>query len=231
MAAIASIDPTIDWLMTASEPVVRYRALVDLLGVPHDDSRATNLAHSIADGPIVSALMSGQEADGGFGRHPYSKWTGGHWRLVSLMDLGVPADLDGARAAIEPVFRWLTGKAHRGNVPVIAGLARRCASQEGNALAVAVHFGMAGDARSRLLAESLAAGSGPTAAGTATGERRRTIPRSTNPCPRCAAWPPMDARRANDGPSTRRTARPSSSSGTVSCSRSGRASRSDHARC
>lgn len=156
MAAIARLDPAVEWLLRADEPVIRYRALVDLLGVPLGDGRVADARRAIPSGPIVSALLSGQDARGGFGRHPYSKWTGGHWRLVSLMDLGAPADLDGTRAAIEPVFSWLTGAAHRSSVAVIAGLARRCASQEGNALAVAVHFGMADDTRSRLLAESLA---------------------------------------------------------------------------
>jgi hypothetical protein len=44
----------------------------------------------------------------------------------------------------------------RQQVKVIDGLARRCASQEGNALAVACRLGMAGDPRAELLARSLA---------------------------------------------------------------------------
>jgi len=40
-------------------------------------------------------------------------------------------------------------------VPVIDGLARRCASQEGNALAVCCRLGLAEDERVRLLADSL----------------------------------------------------------------------------
>jgi hypothetical protein len=155
MTVIAGRDPAVDWLLDADEPLIRYRTLVDVLGERRDDARASDLRRAIPHGLIVRALLSGQEVDGGFGRHPYSKWTGGHWRLVSLMDLGAPPDLPRVREAIEPVFRWLTGRSHISNVPVIAGLARRCASQEGNALAVAVHFGMAGDERSRQLAESL----------------------------------------------------------------------------
>jgi hypothetical protein len=150
-----ALDPGIEWLLGAEEPVIRYRALVDLLDAPLDDPRVADARRDIPDGPIVGALLAGQSGDGGFGRHPYSKWAGGHWRLVSLADLGVPADLPGARRAIEPVFDWLTGHGHRARLPRIAGLVRRCASQEGNALFVAVHFGLADDPRSRLLAESL----------------------------------------------------------------------------
>src|SRR5437870_3216486 len=152
---LAPRDEGVDWLLRSEEPLIRYRALVDLLAVSDGDPEVIEARRRIPEGAIVRALLSGQQSDGGFGPHPYAKWAGGHWRLVSLMDLGAPADLPGARKAIEPVFRWLMGRAHRSNVPTIAGRARRCASQEGNALAVAVHFGLEEDARTRLLAESL----------------------------------------------------------------------------
>jgi hypothetical protein len=87
--------------------------------------------------------------------HPYGKWRGAHWRLVSLVELGVPAGEPRCVAAAETVLDWLTGAGHRRGVKVIDGLARRCASQEGNALAVCSRLGLAGDPRVRLLAESL----------------------------------------------------------------------------
>src|SRR5215218_1248236 len=59
-------------------------------------------------------------------------------------------------AAASTVLDWLTSRSHRRSVQVIDGLARRCASQEGNALAVACRLGMAGDPRAELLARSLA---------------------------------------------------------------------------
>jgi hypothetical protein len=46
---------------------------------------------AVLDGPKVSALLAGQRANGGFGGHTYTKWGGAHWRLVSLVELGVPA--------------------------------------------------------------------------------------------------------------------------------------------
>jgi hypothetical protein len=93
--------------------------------------------------------------DGGFGGHPYKKWTGAHWRLVSLVELCVPAGHPPALAAAETVLGWLTGEGHRRGVKVIDGLARRCASQEGNALAVCSRLGMAEDPRVEQLARSL----------------------------------------------------------------------------
>jgi hypothetical protein len=59
------------------------------------------------------------------------------------------------QAAASTVLDWLTGRSHRRRVQVIDGLVRRCASQEGNALAVACRLGMAGDPRAELLARSL----------------------------------------------------------------------------
>jgi hypothetical protein len=62
------------------------------------------------------------------------------------------------REAVEPVLRWLGGAPARPRAlkgPVIEGLARRCASQEGNGLFVAVHLGLADEPRVRVLVESL----------------------------------------------------------------------------
>ena len=58
-------------------------------------------------------------------------------------------------AAAGTVLAWLTGASHRSRVKTINGLARRCGSQEGNALAVCCRLGLADDPRVQLLAESL----------------------------------------------------------------------------
>lgn len=141
--------PVIDWLLESSEPAIRRLVRRDLLDEAADDE-------DVLSGPIVQALLDGQADDGGFGRHAYNKWVGAHWRLISLVELGIPAGEPRALAAADTVLAWLTGPSHRRNVPVIEGLARRCGSQEGNALAVASRLGMAGsDPRVAQLAESL----------------------------------------------------------------------------
>jgi hypothetical protein len=110
----------------------------------------------IPTGPVIRTLLSGQKADGGFGVHPYQKWTGAHWRLVSLVELGIPSGFRPAVKATDLVLKWLLGEAHLRNVPKIDGRYRRCASQEGNALAVCSRLGLAEDPRVVRLADSLA---------------------------------------------------------------------------
>lgn len=140
-------QPAVEWLLASKEPAIRALARRDLVGEEPDEP--------ILEGRIARTLLRGQKRDGGFGVHPYKKWDGAHWRLVSLVELGVPAGEPRAVAAASTVLEWLTSPGHRRGVRVIDGLARRCASQEGNALAVASRLGLADDPRVELLARSL----------------------------------------------------------------------------
>jgi hypothetical protein len=87
--------------------------------------------------------------------HPYQKWTGAHWRLVSLVELAIPRTHPKAVKATNQVLQWLTSKGHCDGIKVINGLTRRCASQEGNALGVCSYLGIAEDPRVTQLATSL----------------------------------------------------------------------------
>ncbi len=147
--------PTIRWLLEPEDPSARYLALVDLLGVSPRAPEARRAAAAIPRSPLVRGLFEGQKPDGGFGVHPYGKWTGAHWRLVSLVELGIPSGLVEAHAAYEDVLRWLHGSGHVASLRQIAGRWRCHASQEGNALAVGVRLGLAGDPRVVALAERL----------------------------------------------------------------------------
>jgi len=160
-------DPAIQWLLNSNDPSVRYLTLIDVLDTPRN-SRAVKTARAqIPDSPRVRTLFAGQQAarrssdqslaihPGGFGVHPYKKWDGAHWRLVSLVELGIPADDPRARIAIDQVLHWLTGETHRRSIRRLHGLTRRCASQEGNALAVCSRLRLIDDPRVRYLAESL----------------------------------------------------------------------------
>ena len=148
-------NPAIAWLLKSEDPSVRYFTLTGLLDKPEKSPDVEKTQSLIPTGPRVSTLLDGQQSDGGFGVHPYQKWTGAHWRLVSLVELGVPSGFRPAVKATELVLKWLLGEAHLSNVPRLNGRYRRCASQEGNALAVCSRLGLAEDPRVARLAESL----------------------------------------------------------------------------
>src|SRR5712692_5676500 len=152
---MAAEDPAVKWLLESGDPSISYLTLTEILDRPSDSKEVLASKNEIPNGPIVKTLLSGQQADGGFGVHPYQKWTGAHWRLVSLVELGIPSGFRPAVKATDLVLKWLLGEAHLGNVPKINGLYRRCASQEGNALAACSRLGLAEDPRVVKLAESL----------------------------------------------------------------------------
>ena len=101
---------------------------------------------------MIAGLLRGQRADGSFGVHPYTKWGGAHWRLVSLVELGVPRTNRSARAAANTVLDWI---ATPSRPFVVAGKERRHASMDGNPLAAACRLGMAKDPRVRRLVDVL----------------------------------------------------------------------------
>jgi hypothetical protein len=98
----------------------------------------------------IEALL----ADGWQRYHPYKKWQGAHWRLLSLCELGVRDDPRPA-PMIDAALDWLTNDRHRARIATIDGRTRRCASQEGNALLAATLLGYATDPRATVLARSL----------------------------------------------------------------------------
>jgi len=101
---------------------------------------------------MIAKLVAGQQPDGGFGVHPYSKWKGAHWRLISLVELGVPRTSLEANRAADHVLDWIAAPSEP---LVIDGRERRHASMEGNALAVSCRLGKHRDKRVRHLVEVL----------------------------------------------------------------------------
>ena len=84
-------DPAVDWLLGFGDPSVRYLTLTEVLDEPLDSREARTARKQIPNGSIVKTLLAGERPDGGFSVHPYvPKWTGTHWRLVSLVELGIP---------------------------------------------------------------------------------------------------------------------------------------------
>jgi hypothetical protein len=91
------------------------------------------------------------QSDGRFGVGPYHKWDGGHWRLVSLADLRYPAGDERLRPAIDAELDWALSLRPQW----VDGRARRCASQEGNAIGACCRLGFGGDERIGRLVDRL----------------------------------------------------------------------------
>jgi hypothetical protein len=149
-------DPAVRWLLTSDDPSIRYLTLTEVLGLSPGRGRARAAAADVLEGPRMRALLGGQREDGDFGVHPYRKWTGAHWRLISMVDLAIPAEEPRAIAAAETVLKWFgRANASPGHVREVRGRFRACASMEGNALGACSRLGMAKDERVTALAEAL----------------------------------------------------------------------------
>lgn len=150
MTASQATD-AVAWLLRSREPAVRYRTLTKLLGRTGEEPDVAAAQAAIPDGPAVRTLLADQGPDGLFGGAPYRKWTGGHWRLVSLADLRYPPGDERLRSVIDTELAWAT----RLQVTWVNGLARRCASQEGNAIGACCRLGFHDDERVAVLVQRL----------------------------------------------------------------------------
>lgn len=146
-----------DRLLASEEASIRFKIRVRLLSEDEDSHSIRALRKEIAKSPRIEALLSDRDEEGRIrpARHPYKKWTGAHWVLATLADIGYPP----GDKTIEPIRNqvfdyWLAPyhlkeepydqapPRHREKgVPVVRGRARRCASQQGNALFSAVRLG------------------------------------------------------------------------------------------
>ena len=108
--------------------------------------------------PVVKGLLADLKDSSS---RPYAKWRGAHWRLVSLVELGCPAGEPRVIAVCQAVLDHWSDPLRLAVSPVVEGLVRRHASQEGNAVAVACRLGLAEDPRVALLVDGLLASQWP----------------------------------------------------------------------
>jgi hypothetical protein len=90
-------------------------------------------------------LLAGLERGGAALADPYRKFSGSHWRLVSLADLRFPAGDARLEPALDAELDWALTRGAKARL--IDGLHRHCASQEGNALFAACRLGLGADPR------------------------------------------------------------------------------------
>lgn len=150
-----SNDPAVARLLNSSDPSVRYLTLTEVLREPQSAPHVAAARRAIAKGQKVRALLAGQKRDGGFGVNSYAKWSGGFWRLVALVELGMPPGDRRVRALADRVLRWVEGERGAMAPVVIEGRVRAHATQDGYVLAALSLLGLVKSARVKRLAEHI----------------------------------------------------------------------------
>jgi hypothetical protein len=126
--------------------------LVEVVGEPDHAEVVRSTKAQIVNGHRIRALLDGQRPDGGFGEDPYVKWTGAFWRLVSLVELRVPASDAKVRRVADIVLDWLSSETL---FETVDGRPRIHAAIPGYAVACSSFLGMATDQRVRALVDVL----------------------------------------------------------------------------
>jgi hypothetical protein len=144
----------IEKLLRSPEPSIRYKVRVGVLGEDQESRAMKRLRNEIRKSDRVQRLLSERRPDGTIPHGAYSKWRGAHWVLAALADIGYPSGDASLIPLREQVLGWLLSDKHIQSVPIIDGRARRCGSQEGNALYALVTLGLA-DERVAGLADNL----------------------------------------------------------------------------
>lgn len=154
-------DPIVDIvekLLRSTEPSIRYKTKVLVLGESMNSMQIRKLRQEIKRSRRVRALLKNRNRRGELEpvKQVYKKWQGAHWVLASLADIGYPEGDESLRPMIDQLFDlWLSPvfvnseirdteqPAYKDKaVPVVHGRARRCASQQGNALYSALALGI-----------------------------------------------------------------------------------------
>ena len=155
----------IDRLLNSTEPSLRYKTLVNVLGESQTSKKVKETREEIRNSPRVKALLSRYKNGKITGaRHLYEKWQGSHWIFASLADLGYPENdkfLYPMRDEVcgywvRPGFyeEYETNKKSKvygkTGVPKVDGRYRRCGSQQGNALYSSIKLGLDNDLAHKL---------------------------------------------------------------------------------
>jgi hypothetical protein len=144
----------------SDDPVLAYKARLlaawPLAGLQEASEEAEALRGGIATSPMALALLSGREPDGTIRTHPYKKWQGPHWTLVSLALIDYPPGDRSLLPMMEQVYAWLLAREIPGRrtPPGQESRARFCASMEANAIWYSIRLGL-DDERTAQLARTL----------------------------------------------------------------------------
>ncbi len=138
-------------LFLQNEPALAWKMAVNLQGRGTDSTEAQQAAKEVRNSPLVRTLLENRDNTG----HAYRKWTGSHWILSLLADLGSQAGDESLRPLMEETFTcWLNAWHDKRHTSLMDGRYRRCASQEGYAAWSSLRLGFA-DSRTEQLISRL----------------------------------------------------------------------------
>lgn len=137
------MEPIVEKLLASPEPSIKYKMMVNVMGISRRSPAIWKLQQEIKSSPRVTKLLSLRTKSGKFPIHPYSKWRGAHWTLSVLADIGYPSGDEELIPLREQILDWLFGKSHQKHIVSIDGRTRRCASQESNAAYSLLTLGLA----------------------------------------------------------------------------------------
>jgi hypothetical protein len=148
------MDTVIRRLLDSEEPAVRYKVMVNVLDRDPESAKCRQLRQEIKESPRAQTLLAEVAPPSDLDPGPYRKWTGAHWILADLADIGYPPGDEALIPLRQQIYDWLFGQKHQRKITTINGRVRRCASQEGNALYYLLALGLA-DGRTDELAARL----------------------------------------------------------------------------
>jgi hypothetical protein len=135
-----------------AEPALAWKLAVNVEGNDPDSPDARKAAEEVKESELVHGLLKARLPNGRTRHQTYFKWTGAHWILSLLADLGYPPGDESLRPMMEQTFdSWLSEDHLRKHVRVLDGRVRRCGSQEGNAAWSSLRLGFADDRTTELV--------------------------------------------------------------------------------
>ncbi len=142
-------DRVLDWLLEGDQPSVRYLALTQLLGRKPSDPEVRATKAKIPTAGWAAEILARRDPGGWWGRdrHPmWPKYTGTHWNLLALSDLGATRAIPAVRRSAEYWMR--KSPLEGGGVGGMSGVhGHHCYT--GNMLRALIRFGYGDDPRVR----------------------------------------------------------------------------------
>jgi hypothetical protein len=137
------MDALIQRLLNSDEAAVRLNLLVKVLGEADASPRVQAAREAVRASPRTQALLSECDPQGRIPGRAYFKWTGAHWVLLALSEMGYPPGDRSLLPLLEQEYDWFFSPRHLNEAyRPLNGRVRRCAAQEAVALLAALALGL-----------------------------------------------------------------------------------------